>query len=136
MKNWGQPSHHGGFSGSVAERKELVKHTTDAWVSSGQSSQKRYSGSRVPPRLTVDVGLDVIVGEHLSAGVLPSRITYLRCASAQEDNGLVARLLEVSEDHDLQEGAHVQRGGGGVKAKVGGHDALRHLLVQLLDVGA
>lgn len=83
-----------------------------------------------------NVLVDLRVGEHLPCRVAPGWIADLRRAAADEHDGLVAALLKMAQDHNLQQAADVQAAGGGVKAEIGGHDLLAHQRVEFREVRA
>jgi hypothetical protein len=76
-----------------------------------------------------------MVGQKRTSRVLSRRVANLRRAAAHQDNRLVARLLQRAQHHDLDEGADMEAVCGAVKADIGGHDLLRGLLVEALEVG-
>ncbi len=65
------------------------------------------------------VGRDLLLAEE-SAGLVPAGgIADLAGAAAQEDDGLVAGLLQASEQHDRHQAADMEAVGGAVEADVG-----------------
>ena len=104
---------HHGIGRPVAERQELLEYGPDRG----------------------DVGVDLIVRQHLPAFVLARRIADLGGAAAHDHDRLVPRLLELAQHHDRDQMADMQRGPGGVEADITRHDILARKAVEPVGVG-
>ena len=97
-----------------------------AWVETDGVAVQRFG-----PRLTVPY--DDALRADLRA--LLDRAPKLDAAdaggaAAEQDDGLVAVLLQQAQDHDLHQAAHMQAVGGAVEADIGGDRAGAHGGVQ------
>lgn len=71
---------------AVAELEELLEDADDA----------------------LDVLTDLLLGEHLPRGILARGITNFGGAASDQNDRLVPAALEVAEQHNLQQAAHMQ----------------------------
>ena len=67
------------------------------------------------------IRVDLFAGEHLAGLVAPRRIADARGVVADNDNGLVAPVLELSHDRQWYRMAEGHVGGGGVHAQLDPH---------------
>ena len=79
------------------------------------------------PRL---VGLDRLLREELAALILAGRIADPRRTAADQRHGLAAGLLQPAQHHDRKDRTSVKRGGGAIKADIGGEIAALGLGVE------
>ena len=84
-------------------------------VAEGQEPRKRPLDAR-------QIGVDLGVGQQRPLPILVRRIADLGGAAAHQHDGLVTRLLETTQHHDLDQTTHMQAGGRGVETDVGGDD--------------
>ena len=83
-----------------------------------------------------DVLRDRLLVKQLARGVLAGWVTHLGRATADEHDRLVAALLEVAQQHDLQQAADVQARRGRVEPEVGDNGALGEFAVDLIEIGS
>ena len=78
---------------------------------------------------------DLLLCEQLSRGVLAGGVAHFGGPATHQHDRLVAAPLEVPQQHDLQQAAHVQAVGSRVEAEVGDDAPLGEFLVEGLEVG-